>query len=116
MRFIVDESTGRSVVTQLRAMGHDVLAVAEEMPEGEDRDVLQQAADQERILITNDKDFGELIYRLGRGHAGVLLLRLRDDGKANRIRVVSAVISQYGDRLSGHFIVATEKRVRIRST
>lgn len=97
-------------------MGYDVLAVAEEMPEADDRDILQQAADRERILITNDTDFGELVYRLGRVHARVLLLRLRDDSKANRIRVVSAVISQYGDRLSGHFIVATEKKVRIRST
>ena len=61
MRFIVDESTGRSVVAELRAMRYDVLAVAKEMPEADDKEILQRAADQERIVITNDKDFGELI-------------------------------------------------------
>jgi predicted nuclease of predicted toxin-antitoxin system len=63
MQFVVDESTGSAVVDYLRSLGHDVLAVAEAMPQADDSDILDQAAIEERILITNDKDFGELVFR-----------------------------------------------------
>jgi len=112
--FIVDESTGAAVVNYLRSIGHDVLAVAEAMPQANDQDILARAAIEKRILITNDKDFGELVFRSDQAHHGVLLLRLRDESPANRVRVVKAVLEQYADRLVGHFIVATETGVRIR--
>ena len=116
MQFMVDESTGMSVVSYLRSQGYDVLAVAEDMPQADDADILAQATSEERILITNDKDFGEIIFRTGQTHAGVLLLRLRDEGTANRVRVVKTVLEQHAGRLAGCFIVATESGVRIRST
>lgn len=114
MRFVVDESTGVSVVEYLRSVGHDVLAVAEAMPQADDQDILGRAVSEGRIVVTNDKDFGELIYRSGYEHCGVLLLRLRDESPSSRVRVVKAVLAQYGDRLEGHFTVATEGGVRIR--
>jgi predicted nuclease of predicted toxin-antitoxin system len=115
MQFIVDESTGASVVNHLRSEGHDVLAVAEAMPRASDSDVLTRAVQEGRILITNDKDFGDLVFRSGRCHFGVLLLRLRDESPANRVRVVQAVLDQHADRLAETFTVATESGVRIRS-
>jgi len=114
MQFIVDESTGAAVVEYLRSVGHDVLAVAENMPQADDRDILVRAASEGRILVTNDKDFGELVFRNGRGHRGVVLLRLHNESSANRVRVMKAVIEQYADRLAGRFTVATEAGVRIR--
>jgi predicted nuclease of predicted toxin-antitoxin system len=66
MRFLVDESTGAAVVEYLRRSGHDVLAVAETMRQEEDPPILTLAFDEARILITNDKDFGELIFRTGK--------------------------------------------------
>ena len=114
MRFIVDESTGAAVVRHLHAAGHDVLAVADEMPQAGDPDVLARAAHEGRILVTNDKDFGELIFRSGQAHSGVLLLRLQDESSANRVRVVQTVLERYADRLSGSFTVATDGYVRIR--
>jgi predicted nuclease of predicted toxin-antitoxin system len=71
--FLVDESTGMAVVRHLRELGHDVLAVAETMPQANDVDILTRAAQEQRILITNDKDFGELVYRNGRSHSGIVL-------------------------------------------
>ena len=115
MRFIVDESTGMAVVGYLRESGHDVLAVGEAMPQANDAQILDTAGKEERILITNDKDFGELVYRTGQSHFGVLLLRLQDEGSANRVRMIKSVIDTYADQLVGHFVVATEKAVRIRS-
>lgn len=115
MQFIVDESTGAAVIEYLRAAGHDVLAIGESMPQAIDREILVRAARETRILVTNDKDFGDLVFRSGQAHQGVLLLRLRDESADNRVRVVKAVLDQYGERLKGNFVVAAEKGVRIRS-
>ena len=114
MRFMVDESTGAAVVEYLRSSGHDVLAVAELMRQADDPDILTSALNEDRILITNDKDFGELVYRTGRTHPGVLLLRLHNESSANRVRVVKSVLGKYADRLARQFVVATESNVRIR--
>lgn len=116
MRFIVDESAGAAVVEYLRSSGHDVLAIAEIMRQADDPDILTLALNEARILITNDKDFGELVYRTGQTHHGVLLLRLHNESSANRVRVVKSVLANYTDRLAGQFVVATESSVRIRST
>jgi predicted nuclease of predicted toxin-antitoxin system len=110
----VDEYTGASVEEFLRQLGHDVLAVAEHMPQTDDTTILTKASDEARILLTNDKDFGELIFLSGQAHAGVLLLRLRDETPANRIRVIQAVLDQVGDELADHFVVATDTHIRVR--
>ncbi len=115
MQFIVDESAGVAVVEYLRSIGQDVLAVGETMRQADDTDILARAVDEGRILITNDKDFGELVFRSGRAHPGVLLLRLRNEASANRVRVVRSVIQRYADRLPNHFVVATESTVRVRA-
>jgi predicted nuclease of predicted toxin-antitoxin system len=114
MHFIVDESTGTAVVKYLRSVGHDVLAVAETMPQADDLDIVARAVGEGRILVTNDKDFGELVFRGDQAHHGVVLLRLHDERPANRVRVIKAVMEQYADRLAHHFTVATEGGVRIR--
>jgi len=114
MRFMVDESTGAAVVEYLRGTGHDVLAVSEVMLQADDQDILALAVREGRILITNDKDFGELVFRSGQAHRGVVLLRVRDESSMSRVRVLEAVLERYADQLSGHFTVATERSVRIR--
>jgi predicted nuclease of predicted toxin-antitoxin system len=114
MRFLVDESAGRTVAEFLRRAGHDVLAVAEVMPGATDVAVLDRAVDEGRVLVTNDKDFGDLVYRGGRPHHGVLLLRLRDESSENRVRIARAVLEQYGDHLADRFTVASEGGVRFR--
>lgn len=115
MQFIVDESTGASVIEYLRKAGHDVLAIRETLPQALDSDILTLAETEERILVTNDKDFGDLVFRSGKTHHGILLLRLRDERRQNKIRIIESVIDQYGSRLKGNFVVATERGVRIRT-
>jgi predicted nuclease of predicted toxin-antitoxin system len=114
MRFIVDESAGTAIVEFLRSNGHDVVSVAETMTQADDQTILIKAVSENRILVTNDKDFAELIFRSGEVHQGVLLLRLRDESSSNRVHVVKAVLEQYADRLVLAFTVATESSVRIR--
>ena len=114
MRFLVDESAGRSVVELLREAGHDVSAVHETVPGARDAAILSLASSEERVLVTDDKGFGELVFRTSQTHRGVLLLRLHDESPKNRVRVMTAVLNEYGDRLADGFTVASEAGVRFR--
>lgn len=114
MRFLVDESTGAAVAAFLNKEGHDVVAVADSMPQAIDSEILKLAVSENRIVVTNDKDFGDLIFRSGAAHAGVLFLRLKDQSAANRVAVVKNVIEQHANDLADNFVVATESHIRIR--
>ncbi len=114
MRFLVDESTGQSVVEFLRGLGHDVVAVADSMPQAIEPDILAAAAADARVIVTNDKDFGELVFRLGIAHRGVVLLRLRHDSADNKKRVLQSVLNRLGEQIVGRFVIATETHVRVR--
>jgi predicted nuclease of predicted toxin-antitoxin system len=116
MRFIVDESTGAAVVEQLRSLGHDVVAVAEEMPQADDTDILKRAASEGRVVLTNDKDFGDLAFRSGQAHRGIVLFRLRDETTANRVSMLRLLLKQHIDHIENHFVVVTENGIRIRPT
>ncbi len=116
MRLLIDENIGQAVVDVLRQLGHDVRSIIEDHPGASDTEVLELARDDNRILVTSDTDFGELIYLRKQTHKGVILLRLVDEANENKIRVLRALFSSYAKRLKEHFVVVTESRVRIRST
>jgi predicted nuclease of predicted toxin-antitoxin system len=78
----------------------------------DDDGIITKALDENRILITNDKGFGDKIYRDGRLHKGVILLRLEDERPATKIRVLSSLLEKYSSRISDSFLVATERQVR----
>jgi predicted nuclease of predicted toxin-antitoxin system len=113
MRFLVDECTGPAVAQWLHQQNHDVISVFDEIKGADDQEVIQKACEQNRILITNDKDFGELVYRDKKPHKGVILLRLEDERAANKIAVLRHLLEKYEKSLSGHFIVVTETTIRI---
>ncbi len=81
-----------------------------------DEAIIQKALKEQWILITNDKDFGEKVYRDGRLHRGIILLRLEDERAASKITVLSSLLQTYPDRLADSFVVATEKNVRFSQT
>ena len=111
MRFLVDECTGPTVARWLREHEYDVFSVYEEARGMDDRDVAQKAFVENRILITNDKDFGERIYRERQPHRGIVLLRLEDERAAIKIDVLRQLIASYADRLADQYVVVTETRV-----
>ncbi len=112
LRFLVDECTGPGVARWLANQGHDVASVYEESPGITDDQVIDWAKREDRILITNDKDFGEQVFRLRQAHAGVILLRLADERTENKIDVLRDLLREYNARLPGEFVVATEDRIR----
>ena len=112
MRFLVDECTGPAVAEWLRNQNHEVFSVFEEARGMDDDDIIQKAHEENWVLITNDKDFGEKVYRDGRLHKGVILLRLDDERSSSKIQVLSRLLQKYPERLSDTFVVVTEKQVR----
>jgi predicted nuclease of predicted toxin-antitoxin system len=114
MKFLVDVGVGKKVENWLKSEGFDVLSVREIDPRAKDLRILQWAVDQQRIVITMDKDFGELVYNSGIHHAGVLILRLEDaDGDA-KVEVAKKILTEYDDKIESHFCVYQDGRLRIR--
>ena len=116
MRFLVDECTGPAVARWLRNQAHDVFSVYEDARGMADDDVLAKAHSENWILITNDKDFGDKIYRDQHPHHGVVLLRLKDERASSKIDAIEKLLDGYKDRLVDEFVVVTERRVRFART
>ncbi|KXB04634.1 hypothetical protein AKJ50_02190 [candidate division MSBL1 archaeon SCGC-AAA382A13] len=115
LKFLVDECTGAKVSDALSKDGFSAEYVGRIMKGARDERVLQKALEEEKILITNDKDFGEIIYRKGKPHAGVILLRLEKDFPEDRISTIRSIIEELDrETLNQKFIVASEKGVRVR--
>src|SRR6266478_1992130 len=116
MKFLVDECTGPAVARWLEQRGHDLFSVYDEARGIDDNKVIEIAQAEERVLITNDRGFGEKVFRERRPHHGVVFLRLANERSANKIRVLDQLISQHSDALSSRFVVVTETRVRFAKT
>ena len=115
MRFLADESCDFAVVRALRSEGHDVVAVAEISPRSTDTEVIAMARETSRVVLTEDKDFGQLVYASGSPSNGVILLRFPGRARAEISRTILKVIQEKGDRLGGRFVVVQPGRVRIGS-
>jgi predicted nuclease of predicted toxin-antitoxin system len=112
MRFLVDECTGPAVASWLRDQNHDVFSVFDEARGMDDDGIIMKALDENRILITNDKGFGDKVYRDRRLHKGVILLRLEDERPASKILVLNRLFEKYSSRIPDSFLVVTERQVR----
>jgi len=113
MRFLADESCDFAVVRALRAAGNDVLCVSEITPRAEDSEVIKLAGDEERILLTEDKDFGQLVYSHGQKTLGVIFLRFPTSARRQISRAVVNLVKQQGEKLAGCFITVQPGRIRI---
>ena len=116
MKFLADEGIDRSIVIGLRLLNFDVYYVIDEVRSLEDDILLKIAFDEKRILITKDKDFGELVYRLKKAHFGIILLRLEGYTSQERTDIVCPLILKYSDQLYNAFTVIQRGIIRIRYT
>lgn len=115
MRFLLDQNADRRLAPYLRSLGHDVTVVAVDYPPGlSDADVLAIAHREGRIIITNDRDFGDLVFRQQAPHAGVIYFRLDSPTFAGKRDRLATVLADYGDRLHQLFITVTESSIRTR--
>ncbi len=114
MRFLADECCDTGLVASLREDGHDVLYVSERKPGISDDEVLLEAYNEARILLTEDKDFGELVYRLKKPAKGIILIRMDVKERHLKWLRLKKLIKDYEEHLSGHFVVIETQKFRLR--
>ncbi len=114
MIFLADESVDRQIVEAIRDLGYDVLAIAETSPGIPDTLVLSRANDARAVLLTADKDFGELVFRQRLAHSGVVLARLAGHAPGMKAKIMAAAVDRHASELEFAFVVVTGKAVRIR--
>jgi predicted nuclease of predicted toxin-antitoxin system len=113
MRFLADESCDFAVVRALRGAGHDVVAVVEVARGTGDRAVIARARDEGRVLLTEDKDFGQLVFAGGGDPTGVVLIRFPASARGELPAATLSVVERFADRLTASFIVLEPGRARI---
>jgi predicted nuclease of predicted toxin-antitoxin system len=113
MKFLVDECVGPAVAQWLKENNYDAISIYDDLPGIDDDSILKKALFEDRILITSDKDFGEMVFKNKQQHCGILLLRLIDERPLNKIYILKNVLQHYEHELFGNFIAVTEKTVRI---
>jgi len=112
MKFLVDRCAGRRLAEWLTSQGHDVVESRTIGPDPGDAVLLEQAAEQERVLITIDTDFGQLVYVSGARHCGIV--RLPDVPAQKRITLMETVLSRYRSHLEmGAIITISGERIRV---
>jgi predicted nuclease of predicted toxin-antitoxin system len=113
MNFVAEESCAGPVIRALQEAGHDVVAIAEVAKGATDEEVLDRALNEKRVLITEGRDFGEMVYPRGRPSTGVILLRFPNDARCTKPATVVGAVAQLGARLQDAFTVIEPGQVRV---
>jgi predicted nuclease of predicted toxin-antitoxin system len=113
VKLLADESCAGPVIRALRAAGHDLVVIAEVAKGAPDEWVMDRAFAEGRILITEDRDFGELVYASLRPTAGVLFVKFHSRARRAKPAAVVEAVAKLGERLRGGFAVVEPWRVRV---
>lgn len=114
MNILADESVDYRIIYYLRLQSFSVFAVIDNDAAISDSEVLKKANEQNALLITEDKDFGELVFRLKLKHKGIILLRFRHSTIEDQNEKVLETLQKYYQQLLNNFSVLSDKRLRIR--
>jgi len=114
LKFLVDVGVGKGIEEYLNEKGYDTRAVRDIDPGMEDEEIIRIAVRENRMIITMDKDFGELVYHSSTEHSGVLLLRLEDATGTEKLQVVKHILNNYANRIRNCFCVFQKDKFRIR--
>ena len=113
MRLLVDECVGPPVVRWLRENNYDAISAFEDCRGWEDESILEKACSEGRIVVTMDKDFGDMVFRMKLPHCGIILLRGGYCTPSKKISMMKKVLFLPESDLSGRFVVVTEAAIRI---
>ena len=113
LRFLADESCDFAVVRALRADGYDVLAIGQVMQRSDDRKLIEQASRERRILLTEDKDFGWLVFVSHADSPGVILIRFPGNARQTLVQAIRQIVQKQGEQLVGAFVVVQPGHIRI---
>jgi len=114
VKIVADESVDFGIVKLLRNLACEVISIAELHSGIDDKAVLEKATENKCLLVTEDKDFGELTHRLKLQHFGILLIRLSELKRNERIELAASTILKHYKELQGNFAVITPHQIRIK--
>lgn len=114
MRWLIDECVDAALVPQLRESGHDVVYMSDVAPRATDAEVMSRANGETRLLLTEDKDFGDLVFRQAKPVPGIVLLRIDSARRSHKGPRLLAAIERFGDSLLGRYTVIEDARFRSR--
>jgi predicted nuclease of predicted toxin-antitoxin system len=114
LKFLVDVGVSKKVEEWLLRNGYDLKAVRDINPKMDDNEILSIVVSENRMVVTMDKDFGELVHNSGLLHSGVLLLRLEDANSDEKVKIIEKILTEYSDRLLNNFCVFQRGILRIR--
>jgi predicted nuclease of predicted toxin-antitoxin system len=97
VRWLADECVDGALVEEMRKAGHDVVYLAQIDRQASDEQVINRANEEFRLLLTEDKDFGELVFWRNRGVPGLVLLRVRQEQRWLKWMQLQGAITQFGD-------------------
>jgi predicted nuclease of predicted toxin-antitoxin system len=113
---VADENIDKEIVDRLRADGHNVVYIADDDGGIDDQTVLDRSLRFDGVLLTADKDFGDLVFRQRLLHSGVLLIRLAGINSDVKAGLVAATFDQHGEELSSGFAVLNKRSLRFRKS
>lgn len=113
LRFLIDECVGLTVGNWLIENGFDTISIITTIPGASDREVLKKASTENRILITSDKDFGDIIFKDKSLHCGIILLRIQSKIAINKIKTLQNLLNNHSHELHDNFIVISDSGIRI---
>ena len=114
MVIVADENIDAAIIERLRKDGYDVYSISEETPGFPDNLVLELVRERRALLLTEDKDFVEMVYHMAEYRDGVILVRLDGCLSEDKAKIVSKAISEHGHELSNAIAAITSKAIRIR--
>ena len=114
LKLLFDLGVSKKAEIYFSENGYDVLSVRELNPRMKDDDILKLAVQKERLVVTMDKDFGELVFNSKNMHSGVFLLRMEDAGWRQKIDVLTEIFEKYYEEIKGSFSVYQDRKLRIR--
>ena len=116
LKLLADESCDFAFVRVLRQNKYDVKAIVEVMPGASDLKVLESGFEEKRVLLTEDKDFGEWIFAQKSATSGVILLRYPIETRLQMSLAIVELVSEHGSELKNRYVVLEPGRARIRTT
>ena len=114
IKFLADVNIEKDLVDFIKNSGYDTLWMPDYNRRLNDEELLKIANKEKRVLITNDKDFGELVFLQKKLSAGIILIRVRNQDVKQKLNVLKKLLNYYPEKIKNHFIVLTEKRIRIK--
>ena len=115
IRFLADESCDFAVVRSLRAASYDIEAIVEIASGESDANIIEMAVKKNRILITEDRDFGELVYAHQKQHGGIILVRYPSTARKGMAEAILDLVRQKSGTLVDCFVVVSPLKIRIRT-